>query len=118
MQIRKNDASDDEIISALPIRHKEDSLAIFSTVGTGKKFACTDLPVQKRGGKGLICHKVSSTSGNIASAALVSDEDNILLCGDKTSICVAATDIPTLGRASIGNQMLKGNKTLLSVSKV
>jgi DNA gyrase subunit A len=109
---------DDEIISALPIRHKEDSLAIFSTVGTGKKFACTDLPVQKRGGKGLICHKVSSTSGNIASAALVSDGDNILLCGDKTSICVAATDIPTLGRASIGNQMLKGNKALLSVSKV
>ena len=109
---------DDEIVAALPVRHKEDALAIFSTIGTGKKFACADLPLQKRGGKGLICHKVSSTSGNITSAALVSDEDNILLCGDKTSICVAATDIPTLGRASIGNQMLKGNKTLLSVSKV
>ena len=32
-------------------------------------------------------------------------------------ICVQATEIPALGRAAVGNQMLKGN-TLLSASKV
>ena len=110
--------ADDEVVSAIPVRNKNDKLAIFSSVGTSKKFANTDLPLQKRGGKGLICHKVSAVSGSIAAAALVSDEDSLLICGDKSSICISATDIPTLGRTSAGNQMLKGNKTVISVSKV
>ena len=108
---------DDEIVVAMPVRHKEDDLAIFSSVGTGKRFPVSELPTQNRGGKGLICHKVSAAAGNIAAAALVSDGDSLLLCGDKTSICVQATEIPSMGRAAIGNQMLKGN-TLLSASKV
>ena len=110
--------TDDEVVSAIPVRNKNDELAIFSSVGTSKKFANTDLPLQKRGGKGLICHKVSAVSGSIAAAALVSDEDSLLICGDKSSICISATDIPTLGRTSAGNQMLKGNKIVISVSKV
>ena len=39
---------------------------------------------------------------------MINDEDNILLVG-KTSICVAATDIPQLGRAATGNIMIKGS---------
>ena len=108
---------DDEVVAAIPLRNQSDDLAIFSSVGTGKKFPATELPVQKRGGKGLICHKVSATAGNITSAVLVSNDDSVLLCGDKTSICIAATEIPSMGRAAIGNQMLKGN-TILSASKV
>ena len=113
-----NFKADDEIVVAMPVRHKEDDLAIFSSVGTGKRFPVSELPTQNRGGKGLICHKVSAVSGTVAAAALISDEDNLLICGDKTSICVAATEIPALGRAAVGNQMLKGNGILLSVSKV
>ena len=112
-----NFKTDDEIVVAMPVRHKEDDLAIFSSVGTGKRFPVSELPTQNRGGKGLICHKVSAAAGNIATAALVSDGDSVLVCGDKTSICVQATEIPALGRAAVGNQMLKGN-TLLSASKV
>lgn len=112
-----NFKADDEIVVAMPVRHKEDDLAIFSSVGTGKKFPVSELPTQNRGGKGLICHKVSAAAGNITAAALVSDGDSLLLCGDKTGICVQATEIPALGRAAVGNQMLKGN-TLLSASKV
>ncbi len=109
---------DDEIISAIPVRNKTDDLAIFTSTGLGKKFASAELPLQKRGGKGLICHKVSAAAGSLAASALVSDADSLLLCGDKTGICISATEIPSLGRASIGNQMLKGNGTLMSASKV
>ena len=48
---------------------------------------------------------------------MVSDGDTVLLVGDKNSICIAATDIPALGRASIGNQMIKTGK-VIAVSKV
>ena len=112
-----NFKDDDEIVAVLPVRNQTDELAIFSSVGTGKKFPSAELPLQKRGGKGLICHKVSAAAGSVAAAALVSDGDSILLCGDRSSICVQATEIPSLGRAAVGNQMLKGN-TLLSASKV
>ena len=107
----------DEVVAAIPLRNKEDDLAIFSSLGTGKKFPSKELPLQKRGGKGLICHKTSSTGGVVAAGALISNEDSLLVCGDKTSICISATEIPSLGRASTGNQIIKGN-TLLSASKV
>lgn len=113
-----NFKDEDEVVVAMPLRHKEDDLAIFSSIGLGKRFASTELPLQKRGGKGLICHKVSAAAGNIAAAAFVSNSDSLLICGDKSSICISATEIPSLGRASLGNQMLKSNNSLLSVSKV
>ena len=108
---------DDSVVAALPIRNNEDSLAIFSTNGMGKKFPVSECPVQNRGGKGLICYKPTNSSGPIAAATLISDEDNILICGDKTSLCISATEIPSLGRVSIGNQLIKGS-SIVSVSKV
>ena len=108
---------DDYIVGALPIRNKSDKLAIFTDRGLGKKFSLTELPLQKRAGKGLICYKVSGETGNVAAAALVSDEDSVLVVGNSKSICISATDIPEVGRASIGNSIIK-NSNITSVSKV
>jgi DNA gyrase subunit A len=102
----------DEVLTGLPIKHNTDMLATFSANGTARKTSLEEFPVQGRGGKGL---KVGSNG--LVGAALVSDEDSLLLCGDKTGICISATEIPVLGRNTTGNQMLKGN-TLISVSKV
>ena len=108
---------DDEVIAALPLRHDTDAIAIISETGLGKKFSSSELPLQKRAGKGLICYKPTNSTGFVADGALVSDEDNILIIGDKSSICVSATEIPGLSRASIGNQIIKNNK-VKSISKV
>lgn len=110
-------SNDDTIIAALPIRNLNDQVAIFSHNGLSKKFNLTELPIQKRAGKGLLCYKPTDSTGGVAAAALVADEDNILILGDKSSICIEATEIPALGRASIGNQVIKNSK-ILSVSKV
>ena len=112
-----NMKEEDEIITAIPLRNNQDALALFSSNGLGKKMPNAELPLQKRGGKGLICYKPTPTVGHLVAAALVSDEDSLLLCGDKTGICISATEIPVLGRSTTGNQMVKGN-TLISVSKV
>jgi DNA gyrase subunit A len=112
-----NLGKDDCVVAALPIRNPEDNLAIFSANGLGKKINYSEFVVQKRAGKGLICYKPTNETGEIAAACLISDEDNILLIGDKSSICIEAKEIPSLGRASIGNQLIKNNK-ILSVSKV
>ena len=106
----------DCVVSILPIRDQNDKLAIFSEYGLGKKINLIELPKQRRGGKGLSCYKVSSTTGDIIATSLISDTDTLLLIGDKSSICLSANEIPNLSRLSIGNQLIKGNK-LKSVSK-
>lgn len=109
--------TDDNVVSTLVVRHETDNLAIFSENGLGKQYPVNETPIQKRAGKGLLCYKPTGSSGNVAAAALISAEDSILICGDKTSLCISATEIPVLGRISIGNQLIKNNK-VLSVSKV
>ena len=106
----------DCVVSALPVRHEDDEIAIFAESGLGKKIKMKELITQKKAGKGLIVYKPTSTTGDVVSGALVSDEDSILIVGTNSSICISAKDIPSLGRASIGNQLIKNN--IVSVSKV
>jgi DNA gyrase subunit A len=108
---------DDRVVSTLVVRNDNDTVALFSENGLGKRFSINELPIQKRAGKGLMGYKPNDSTGRIACAALLSDDDSVLICGDKTGICLSATEIPILGRASAGNQLIKGNK-VLSVSKV
>ena len=101
-------ADDDEVLVGLPIRDKKETIAIFSSFGNAKKTNIDEFPLQARAGKGVVAYKVSPTTGDVVGATMINDEDNILLVG-KTSICVAATDIPQLGRAATGNIMIKGS---------
>jgi DNA gyrase subunit A len=68
-----------------------------------------EFPVQGRGGKGLKLYKDISTSGLVAGAIMISDEDNILIVGKPNSICISAKDVPLLSRDSLGNSMVKGS---------
>ena len=112
-----NLGANDEIVAAIPVRNTNDKLAIFVNGGYCKKFGLDELPLQKRAGKGLMCYKPTDTTGKVVAATLVEDSDCVLILGDKSSICIEASEIPNLGRASIGNIVIKNSK-VLSVSKV
>ena len=112
-----NLAEGDSVVAAIPVRNVNDKLAVFVYGGMAKKFDLSELPVQKRAGKGLMCYKPTETTGKVVAATLVEDGDNVLILGDKSSICIEASEIPNLGRASIGNVVIKNSK-VLSVSKV
>ena len=99
----------DEVVVGLPIHSDNDTVAIFSTKGYGKKTSIKEFTVQGRGGKGLVIYKPSAVYGQIAGATIISDNDTILLTGQPNSICIAATDLPLLTRTSFGNIMVKSN---------
>lgn len=99
----------DEVVVGLPIHSDNDTVAIFSTKGYGKKTSIKEFTVQGRGGKGLVIYKPSAVYGQIAGATIISDSDTILLTGQPSSICIAATDLPLLTRTSFGNIMVKSN---------
>lgn len=107
----------DKVVTALPIRSDDDQLAIFSENGLGKRIKIDEFVTQSRGGKGIICYKPTASTGNVVTGALVADSDNLLVSGTTKSICIGANDISTVGRASIGVQIIKEGH-ITSVSKV
>ena len=102
----------DEVLIGLPIKHETDTLATFTSGGFAKKTALSEYPVQGRGGKGVKVFQPTTGTGHLIGAALVSDEDNILIVGSPNSICVNATEIPKLSRVSAGNAMIKNSEAL------
>lgn len=102
----------DEVIAGLPVHKLTDFIAVFSSDGLGKKVKLNEFVIQGRGGKGNIVSKEE-----IVGAAMVSDEDNILICGNSTSVCISSRDVPLLGRTAAGNIMIKGNR-ILSITKI
>lgn len=103
----------DSVIAALPIVDPADYLVIVSKNGLGKKMQIDELTLQNRGGKGLLCYK-----GEVAGAEIIKESDNLLINGDKSSIVINGKDIPTLGRISMGNIMLKNNEQVISITQV
>jgi DNA gyrase subunit A len=112
-----NLADGDAVASSLPIRNEDDLIAIFTSNGLGKRIKLNEFVTQSRGGKGIICYKPSTSTGNVVSATLVSDEDSLLVSGTTKSICINAKDISILGRTSMGVQVIKEGH-ITSVSKI
>ena len=106
----------DAVSVALPIHDTKDELGIFFSSGIGKKIKLSELLAQKRAGKGLQIGKLGDNEW-VSAAALLSDEDNILIVGNLTSVCISAKDVPSLSRPASGNMMIKGNQ-IKSVSKI
>lgn len=106
----------DAVSVALPIHDTKDELGVFFSSGIGKKIKLSELPAQKRAGKGLQVGKLGDKEW-VSAAALLSDEDNILIVGNLTSVCISAKDVPSLSRPASGNIMIKGNQ-IKSVSKI
>lgn len=103
----------DKILCGLPVHKNTDNLAIFTEKGLGKKMELSEFPVQGRGGKGLQLYK----GDNIVGAEMISDNDSILIVGNRSTICISAKDIPNFGRTAAGNIMIK-NSTILNVVKI
>ncbi|MCC8068675.1 MAG: DNA topoisomerase 4 subunit A [Ruminococcus sp.] len=101
----------DEVLIGLPIHKETDMVAIITTKGYGKKCKINEFPWQLRGGKGVCVYKVSGSTGDIAGAAMVDDNDSLLLVGKPNSICIPTTELPSLSRISMGNIMIKNNVT-------
>ena len=108
---------DDEVIAALPVHKETDAVGIFTEGGLGRKTALEEFPIQNRGGKGTIAYKPTESSGAVVGALMLSDEDNVLISGNYSSICISAVEVPLLGKTSAGNIMIKNNR-VLSVTKI
>ena len=110
-------ADGDSVVAALPVHKTTDQVGIFTRNGIGKKVELKEFPIQARGGKGTIAYKPTDSAGIVVGAAMVSNEDNILICGNKTSICISAKEVPQISKQGVGNILLKNN-IVSSITKI
>lgn len=76
--------------------------------GYGKRTPFAEYPRHKRGGKGVVCHRLTEKTGRLSGIAAVSDSDDMLLISDKGQmIRFHASDISIIGRASQGVRVMK-----------
>ena len=106
----------DEVVAALPVHKSTDQVAMITSAGLGKKVPVEQFTVQGRGGKGVIAYKLTE-GAEVAGAAMVSDEDNILITGNYTTICISAKEIPQASKIASGSILIKNNK-VTNVTKI
>ena len=106
----------DEVVAALPIHKDTDTVGIFMSNGMGKRVNLKEFSIQNRGGKGTFVYKPQNDE-YIVGAAMLDEEDNVLLVGNKTSICISSSDIPIVSKTALGNILIKDNR-VLGVTKI
>ena len=94
----------DEVLIGLPLSRNND-IAIFTTSGLGKRVKQDGVPLQNRGGVGVII-----SESRLTGSVMVDDTDDLLIVGRPNSICIEAKGISVMGRTAAGVQVVNGSK--------
>ncbi|MDE7251455.1 MAG: DNA gyrase subunit A [Acetatifactor sp.] len=96
----------DEIIG-MQLQVQGDSLLIVSENGLGKRTYLDEFTVQKRGGKGVKCYKITEKTGDVVGVKAVTDENELMMITTEGVIIqLRMQDISTLGRITSGVKMM------------
>mgnify|MGYP004656387321 FL=1 len=96
----------DEIIG-MQLDHQGDSLLIVSENGMGKRTYLEEFTVQKRGGKGVKCYKITEKTGDVVGVKAVNDDHEIMMITTGGIIIqLRMEDISTLGRITSGVKLI------------
>ena len=100
----------DEIIG-MQLQSQGDSLLIVSENGMGKGTFLNEFTVQKRGGKGVKCYKITEKTGDVVGVKAVNDDNEIMMITTEGIIIqLRMDDISTLRRITSGVKMINLEK--------
>ena len=110
----------DEIVG-MQLDHQGDSLLIVSEKGMGKRTVLDEFHVQKRGGRGVKCYKITDKTGYVLGVKAVTDEHEIMMITTEGIIIqILMKDVNTYGRITSGVKLinLNNNVLLAKIAKV
>lgn len=97
---------DDEVIGMQLDTQGRDML-IVSANGLGKRTDISEFNIQRRGGKGVKCYKITEKSGYVVGAKIVDESREILLITNEGIIIrISVDDISRLGRNTSGVKLM------------
>ncbi len=98
--------ADDEVIGMQTVSQGE-CLLTASEKGYGKRTYVSEFKPQYRGGKGVLCYKVTDKTGYVIGAKLVDDHREIMLITNEGIIIrMAVSDISIIGRNTSGVKLM------------
>lgn len=102
----------DKVITAGTVRKEykgKVSLFVISSSGYGKKTKISEYKTQKRGGSGIKTAKITTKTGDIIGAQIISEEEKEAVAISKKSqvIRIDVNDIPSLGRQTQGVRIMR-----------
>ena len=104
--IGMNLSPEDEVIG-MQLQIQGDSLLIVSENGLGKRTYLDEFTVQKRGGKGVKCYKITERTGDVVGVKAVTDDNELMMITTEGIIIqLRMQDISTLGRITSGVKMM------------
>lgn len=99
--------SDGDEIIGMQLKKQGDSLLIVSENGLGKRTFLDEFTIQKRGGKGVKCYKITEKTGNVVGVKAVNDDHEIMLITTEGIIIqLRVQEISSLGRITSGVKMI------------
>lgn len=110
---------DDDRVVAMDLAPDEKYVLVISEQGFGKKTPLNEYRTQIRGGKGIITYNIREKTGDIVSAKVIREEDEIMMISlNGTIIRLKADEISTMGRNTQGVTLMKmKNDRVVAVAK-
>ena len=97
---------DDEVIG-MQMESQGEELLVVSENGMGKRTLIEEFKPQFRGGKGVLCYKITEKTGNLVGAKLVNDGREIMLITTEGIIIrMSVDDISVIGRNTSGVKLM------------
>ncbi len=97
---------DDEVIG-MQMESQGEHLLVVSENGMGKRTLISEFNAQIRGGKGVLCYKVTEKTGYLIGAKLVNDGREIMLITTEGIVIrMSVDDISVIGRNTSGVKLM------------
>ena len=110
----------DEIIG-MQMNTQGEKLLIVTEKGMGKKTDISEFHLQRRGGKGLKCYKITEKTGHIVGVKAVNDNHEIMMITTEGIIIqLRCEEISTYSRVTSGVKLinLKAGESVAKIAKV
>lgn len=99
--------NDDDQVVGMQMDSQGPKLLIVSQNGMGKRTPIEEFTPQRRGGKGVLCYKITEKTGDIVGAKLVQDDhDLLLITTEGIVIRISVNDISVIGRNTSGVKLM------------
>lgn len=113
---------DDEVVG-MQLDTQGSDMLIVSEKGLGKRTDISEFNIQRRGGKGVKCYKITEKSGNVVGAKIVDDSrEMLLITNEGIVIRISVNDISVLGRNTSGVKVMNidadSNIVIAGIAKV
>ncbi|MCR4712593.1 MAG: DNA gyrase subunit A [Clostridia bacterium] len=110
--------ADDEVIG-MQLRSQGEYLLFASEKGMGKRTPADAFKTQHRGGKGIICYKLTEKTGSLVGVKAVEERNEIMLITTEGIIIrTPVSGISVLGRSASGVKLMRTEDTVASIAKV